>query len=105
MHGRSLHGRVLTVSHDAIVRDKPQDKTNPTKSQVALSDSSGPQGQEFVYSARIALDQTRLEVEGRMVDLSPGMAVTVEIKTVSRRVIEYLMSLLLRYKSESLRER
>lgn len=40
-----------------------------------------------------------------MVDLSPGMAVTVEIKTGSRRVIEYLLSPLLRYKSESLRER
>jgi len=100
-----LHGKVLSVSHDAIVRDKPQDKSNPTKSQTALTDTSEPQGQEFVYAAQIALDQTQLEVEGRMVDLSPGMAVTVEIKTGSRRVIEYLMSPLLRYKQESLRER
>jgi hemolysin D len=40
-----------------------------------------------------------------MVDLTPGMAVTVEIKTGSRRVIEYLLSPLLRYKQESFRER
>jgi hemolysin D len=100
-----LHGKVLTVSHDAIVRDKPQDKTNPTKSQTALTDSSEPQGQEFVYTAGISLDRTQLEVEGRMVNLTPGMAVTVEIKTGSRRVIEYLLSPLLRYKQESLRER
>jgi len=100
-----LHGRVLSVSHDAIVRDKPQDKSNPTKSQTALTDTSEPQGQEFVYAAQIALDRTEIEVEGRMVELSPGMAVTVEIKTGSRRVIEYLMSPLLRYKQESLRER
>jgi hemolysin D len=100
-----LHGKVLTVSHDAIVRDKPQDKTNPTKSQTALTDSSEPEGQEFVYSADVSLDSTRLDVEGRMVELSPGMAVTVEIKTGSRRVIEYLLSPLLRYKQESLRER
>lgn len=33
------------------------------------------------------------------------MAVTVEIKTGSRRIIEYLMAPLLRYKHESLRER
>jgi hemolysin D len=33
------------------------------------------------------------------------MAVTVEIKTGSRRIIEYLLSPLLRYKYESLRER
>ena len=100
-----LHGKVLSVSHDAIVRDKPQDKSNPTKSQTALTETSEPQGQEFVYAAQIALDQTQLEVEGRMVDLSPGMAVTVEIKTGSRRVIEFLLSPLLRYRQESLRER
>jgi hemolysin D len=39
------------------------------------------------------------------VDLAAGMAVTVEIKTGSRRMIEYLLSPLLRYKQESLRER
>lgn len=100
-----LHGKVFTVSHDAIVREKPQDKSNPTKSQTALTDTSEPQGQEFVYAAQIALDTARIEVEGRMVDLSPGMAVTVEIKTGQRRVIEYLLSPLLRYKQESLRER
>jgi hemolysin D len=33
------------------------------------------------------------------------MAVTVEIKTGSRRVIEYLLSPLLRYRQSSLRER
>jgi len=37
--------------------------------------------------------------------LAPGMAVTVEIKTGTRRLIEYLMSPLLRYRQESLRER
>jgi hypothetical protein len=34
-----------------------------------------------------------------------GMAVTVEIKTGSRAVITYLLSPLMRYKQESLRER
>jgi hemolysin D len=33
------------------------------------------------------------------------MAVTVEIKTGERRIIEFLLSPLLRYKQESLRER
>ena len=69
------------------------------------SRTSEPQGQELVYAARIALDAARMEVEGRMVDLSAGMAVTVEIKTGQRRIIEFLLSPLLRYKQESLRER
>ena len=40
-----------------------------------------------------------------MVNLSPGMAVTVEIKTGSRTILSYLLSPLLRYQQEVLRER
>ena len=46
-----------------------------------------------------------MQIDNKMVNLSPGMAVTVEVKTGSRRVIEYLLSPLLRFKQESLRER
>jgi hemolysin D len=44
-------------------------------------------------------------VEDRLVEVAPGMAVTVEIKTGPRRVVEYLLSPLLRYKQQALRER
>jgi hemolysin D len=47
----------------------------------------------------------RSHADEKLVNLSPGMAVTVEIKTGSRRIISYLMSPLLRYKQEMLRER
>jgi len=99
-----LHGGVLSVSQDAVARDKPQDKTSD-KSQGAEQGSSEPKGQELVYAARISLDRTQMQVENKLVNLSPGMAVTVEIKTGSRRIISYLLSPLLRYKQESLRER
>jgi hemolysin D len=46
-----------------------------------------------------------MDIDGRRVALAAGMAVTVEIKTGERRVIEYLLSPLLRYKQGSLRER
>jgi hemolysin D len=100
-----LHGEVTTVSQDAIVREKPGDKANPAKSGTSLSETSEPQGQEFVYAARIALGETRMQIDDKMVDLAPGMAVTVEITTGRRRIIEYLLSPLMRYKQESLRER
>jgi hemolysin D len=45
-----------------------------------------------------------MQVDDRMVSLSPGMAVTVEIKTGSRHVIEYLLSPLLRHKQQAMRE-
>ena len=46
-----------------------------------------------------------MQIDERMVDLSPGMAVTVEIKTGSRRILSYLLSPLLRYQQETLHER
>ena len=46
-----------------------------------------------------------MQIEKQFVTLAPGMAVTVEIKTGTRRIIEYLMSPLLRYRQESMRER
>jgi hemolysin D len=103
-----LHGSVVSVSGDAIQRDRPQGgDANAAASDKAGASSrtSEPSGQELLYAARIGLDAARIEVEGRMVDLAPGMAVTVEIKTGQRRIVEFLLSPLLRYKQESLRER
>lgn len=100
-----LHGEVQSVSRDAITRDKRSDKSDSSKSSGAVDDSSEPSGQEFVYAARISLDSTQMQIGDRLVDLTPGMAVTAEIKTGRRRVIEYLLSPLLRYKQEALRER
>ncbi|SED77887.1 hemolysin D [Rhizobiales bacterium GAS188] len=99
-----LHGQVLSVSQDAITRDTPQDKDNG-RAQNAESSTSEPKGQELAYAARVSLDRTQMQVENNSVNMSPGMAVTVEIKTGSRRVISYLLSPLLRYKQETLRER
>ena len=69
------------------------------------TNSSEPKGQELVYSARVSLDRTQMQVEDKMVNLSPGMAVTVEIKTGTRRILSYVLSPLVRYKQEVLRER
>ena len=98
-----LNGKILTVSQDAITRDRPDRTTD--KSQSAETSSSEPKGQELIYGARVSLDRAHMDVEGKRVNLSPGMAVTVEVKTGSRRIISYLLSPLVRYKHESLRER
>ena len=99
-----LQGKVVSVSQDAIVMEKPKDGA-VAKKGGALSESSEPEGQQLVYSARIALDGTRMQIDDRLVSLAPGMAVTVEVKTGTRRIIEYLMSPVMRYRQESLRER
>jgi hemolysin D len=99
-----LHGRVLSVSQDAIIRDRQQDRANE-RMLGTQNETSEPKGQELNYSARISLDRTQMRIDNRMVNLSPGMAVTVEIKTGSRRILNYLLSPLLRYQSDALRER
>jgi hemolysin D len=99
-----IDGKVISISSDAITRDKPLDK-NATANQGAEDESSEPLNQELVYAARISLATDKMQVEDRVVNLAPGMAVTVEIKTGSRRIISYLLSPLLRYRQEALRER
>lgn len=59
----------------------------------------------LVYMARVYLLKNYVQVENRQVMLTPGMAVTVEIKTGKRKLIEYFLSPLLRYRQESIRER
>jgi hemolysin D len=44
-------------------------------------------------------------VDGRRVALMPGMAVTAEIRTGRRTIIDYLLSPLARKTSEALHER
>lgn len=79
----TIEGKVGSVSGDAVVDEK----------------------KGLVYSARVSLARTQLQVEEKLVKLQPGMAVTVEVKTGNRRVIEYFLSPLLQARDESLRER
>jgi hemolysin D len=99
-----LHGEVLTVSQDAVIRDRQQERSND-RTLGTPNETSEPKGQELNYSARISLDHAKMQIDDRVVNLSPGMAVTVEIKTGSRTVLSYLLSPLLRYRQEALRER
>jgi hemolysin D len=59
----------------------------------------------LVYQARVRLNKSTLIIDGVKVNLSPGMALSVEIKTGKRRVITYLLSPLQQHADEALRER
>ena len=73
---------------------------------LSVSDDAAPiEKIGLVYPTRVSMDRSAIIVEGKEVTLSPGMAVTVEIKTGQRRVIEYLLSPLVKSVKESLRER
>jgi hemolysin D len=100
-----IHGKITSLSQDAITQQKPPMSPEDQKKSGAENESSEPKGQELVYMAQVALDKTQMQIDDRLVNLSPGMAVTVEIKTGTRRVIEYLLSPIFKHKQEALHER
>lgn len=59
----------------------------------------------LIYAARLGLARAAYRVDGREVRLSPGMAATVEFQLGRRRVADFLLAPLLRYRDEALRER
>jgi hemolysin D len=95
-----LHGHIISVSRDAITPEKSREQ--PMQPESAANE---PKNQELTYAARIALDRTQMQIDDKLIPLSPGMAVTAEIRTGSRRIISYLLSPLARYRHDILRER
>lgn len=79
----TLPGKVIAVSRDAIEDEK----------------------RGLIYSVKVQLLRHNLKVDGRDQELSTGMSGTVEIKTGRRRIIEYVLSPLMVYSRETLRER
>jgi HlyD family type I secretion membrane fusion protein len=59
----------------------------------------------LIYPVRVRLDAADMLVDGKRVAIAPGMAVNAEIITGDRRVIEYVLSPIFRYRHESGRER
>ncbi len=61
--------------------------------------------QGLVYKMRLEMARSSLMVDGKEVGLSPGMAVSAEVKTGKRRLIEYFLSPLIQHVDESVKER
>lgn len=59
----------------------------------------------YVYAARVSMEKSIMHVGNKLVNLTPGMNVSVEIKTGKRRVIEFFLSPLLRGINETAKER
>ncbi|WP_343564322.1 HlyD family type I secretion periplasmic adaptor subunit [Kiloniella sp. b19] len=58
-----------------------------------------------VYQVKASMNSDQILVDNRWVKLTPGMSVTLEVKTGKRRLIEFFLAPLLRYQDEALKER
>jgi len=79
----TITAAVINVSQDAIQDDK----------------------KGLIYSTKVSLDKSSIFVDGKTLPLSAGMSVNVEIKTGTRRVIEYVLSPLMQHQREAMHER
>jgi len=59
----------------------------------------------LVYTARIQFEQDAITAKANQLPIQAGMAVVAEIKTDSRRVIDYLLSPIKEMVSDGLKER
>lgn len=75
-----VKGRVVWLSPDAVDDEK-----------------LGP-----VYKMKVEMERQNIRVDGRDTLISPGMTLSVEVKTGKRRIIEFFLSPIVKYSKESL---
>jgi hemolysin D len=104
----TLHGKVIQVATDAIdeqdARRAQANAANLTNSANSTPAVPG-QPQNFVFQVTLSLEERAMKIGEAVIPLTPGMTVTAEVKTESRRVIDYLFSPLAKVASEALREK
>lgn len=84
-------------------QNQPYVPSKPAVSKIS-PDAITREKEGLIYLAGVELDRTTIAAQGRDVALGSGMAAAVEIKTGKRRMIEYMLDPLIRYRSEAMRE-
>lgn len=103
----TLRARVVRIATEAI---DEQEARRQQANALAATNPGGPaagpgQQQSFVFPVTLALETASMKIGVADVPLAPGMTVSAEIKTDTRRVIDYLISPIARVTSEAMKER
>ncbi len=93
----TIGGVVRSIARDAIPgSEAARQMKNPSQplpsSGLLAATSAAQQTQDLVFPTLISLERPEIVIDGKSVPLVPGMTVSVEIKTESRRAIDYLLS-------------
>lgn len=99
-----MQGEVTYVSRDAMNAGSDNVYAGAAPDRAGGSEEAhGSQNSQ--YAVHIRLDEKSMNIDGKPSALRPGMSTSVEIKTGSRRVIEYFLSPLIQHTHESMNER
>lgn len=105
----TLHGHVIRIAPEAL--DEQEAKRALANAAASANEVNAPapespgQIESFVFPVTIELEETAMPVGDAKIPLSPGMTVSAEIHTDSRRIIDYLLSPLSKISAEAMRER
>jgi len=102
----TLPATVIRVSNDAI----PEPDAQPTESDVARKQrdktfAGAQRTQNLVFPVTLVPARKIMNIDGNAFPLTPGMAVSVEIATGNRRILEYFFSPLVETASQAMKER
>ncbi len=106
----TISGKVEKVATDALTGKEAASQQNnpstPTSADGAMSmTSAAQQTSDLVFPVIVRPLVPGLKVGGRLLPLTSGMTVTVEIQTESRRAIDYILSPLQSLLEQSAQER
>ena len=77
----------------------------PTKSKKDTFLGGAQRTQNLVFQVLLRTSRDYMTIENAKIPLTPGMAVTAEIKTGKRRIINYVFSPLVEITSRAMKER
>jgi hemolysin D len=101
----TITGKIVKVTRDAVDEREAQGLDPAARPTGAQSVTAQSKMQNLVFPAVVRIEQRTIDVDGEAISLSPGMSVTVEVLTGSRRALDYVLSPLREVASTTARER
>jgi hemolysin D len=102
----TMPATVERVASDAIPEpDAQQRESDPSRAPRDKTFAGAQRTQNLVFPVTLTPERTVMTVDGAQIPLTPGMAVSVEIATGRRRILEYIFSPLVETASQAMKER
>ncbi|TAU35286.1 HlyD family type I secretion periplasmic adaptor subunit [Rhizobium leguminosarum] len=104
----TVPGVITHIAKDAIPEpDAQQIEADPARTTDAGISITGQadRTQNLVFPITVELERNTIVADGQTINLSPGMAVTAEIKTGRRRILEYVFSPIVEVAESAMHER
>jgi hemolysin D len=102
----TILARVTRVARDSIPEpEASQNEGDPARAAASSTFAGAQRTQNLVFPVTLEPEAATISIDGHPVPLTPGMAATVEIKTGSRRILEFIFSPLVQIAGSAMRER